>query len=210
MKPKQMQYSDQWIFLPQCIAVSLSLSISPKWLSTIIWQSSNPDLTHLLLRPTDSHLDRSGGELDRQLPRRARLPTDAAADGALGLHGLHRHPALLHRLRRRRRAGDQGQDDWRNHSSLQKVDQTALSSQSDGRLLKLLFSDWSRAFAPWVGFQVRVQKHHTDHQSEKFLVPFLAWNFKEVLDCLETLEKKLLVERQCNCCLCCLRWIFVN
>ena len=39
-----------------------------------------------------------------------------------------------------------------------------------------------------MGFQVRVQKHHTDHQSEKFLVPFLAWNFKEVLDCLETLE----------------------
>ena len=68
-------------------------------------------LTHLLARPTDSHLDRGGGELDRQLPRRARLPTDAAADGALGLHGLHRHPALLHRLRRRRRAGDQGQDD---------------------------------------------------------------------------------------------------
>ena len=68
-------------------------------------------LTHLLARPTDSNLDRGGGELDRQLPRRARLPTNAAADGALGLHGLHRHPALLHRLRRRRRAGDQGQDD---------------------------------------------------------------------------------------------------
>ena len=68
-------------------------------------------LTHLLARPTDSHLDRGGGELDSQFPRRARLPTDAAADGALGLHGLHRHPALLHRLRRRRRAGDQGQDD---------------------------------------------------------------------------------------------------
>ena len=109
-------------------------------------------LTHLLARPTDSNLDRGGGELDRQLPRRARLPTHAAADGALGLHGLHRHPALLHCLRRRRRAGDQGQDDWRNHSSLQKVDQTALSSQSDERILKLLFSDWSRAFAPWVRF----------------------------------------------------------
>ena len=68
-------------------------------------------LTHLLARPTHSHLDRGGGELDGQLPRRARLPTHAAADGALGLHGLHRHPALLHRLRRRRRAGDQGQDD---------------------------------------------------------------------------------------------------
>ena len=68
-------------------------------------------LTHLLARPTDSHLDRGGGELDSQFPRRARLPTDEAADGALGLHGLHRHPALLHRLRRRRRAGDQGQDD---------------------------------------------------------------------------------------------------
>ena len=69
------------------------------------------NIHQILARPTDSHLDRGGGELDRQLPRRARLPTDAAADGALGLHGLHRHPALLHRLRRRRRAGDQGQDD---------------------------------------------------------------------------------------------------
>ena len=38
-----MQYSDQWIFFPECITVSFSLSISPKWLSTITWHSSNPN-----------------------------------------------------------------------------------------------------------------------------------------------------------------------
>ena len=47
----------------------------------------------------------------------------SVTDGPLGVHGVHRDPAVLHHLRGPRGARDQGKDNRRDHRTLQKVNQ---------------------------------------------------------------------------------------
>ena len=47
----------------------------------------------------------------------------SVTDGPLGVHGVHRDPAVLHHLRGHRGAGDQRKADRRDHGTVQEVNQ---------------------------------------------------------------------------------------